>query len=368
MPRTRRPPSYLAHKGPDGKIRARVVINGRTLYLGDHGSPESHQRYEQVIARWRAGIDPVATIGGCTVAELVARFMVHAKERYRKEGVVTTEVASFRQALRPLRELYAAEPVACFSAPQLKAVRRRMIDYGWNRANINAQVRRILRVFTWAESEELAPEGKRQHLATVASLREGEAAVAEPVKRLPVLKDHVTAILSHAQPAVATMVQLQQLTGMRPGEVVVMRPEDIDMEGTVVDGVRVWLYLPHRHKMQHRHTVRLIGLGPQCQSLLATWLATAEPDQYLFRPPYARTCRRYQVQHYRHRIWSACDRAGVPRFPPARLRHSTASRLAPLIGEKAVAKMLGHGSDEVTVRHYIEQNLPDVVRLAAQFA
>jgi integrase len=35
-------------------------------------------------------------------------------------------------------------------------------------------------------------------------------------------------VLPNVSPPVAAMIQLQQLTGMRAGEVVIMRPQDID--------------------------------------------------------------------------------------------------------------------------------------------
>ena len=45
MPKKRKP-SYLRHK-PTGQ--ARVRIDGRDHYLGAYGSPESYERYEDLI-------------------------------------------------------------------------------------------------------------------------------------------------------------------------------------------------------------------------------------------------------------------------------------------------------------------------------
>jgi len=42
MARKRKPPGYLLHK-PTGQ--ARVILDGKTHYLGVHGSPESHEQY-----------------------------------------------------------------------------------------------------------------------------------------------------------------------------------------------------------------------------------------------------------------------------------------------------------------------------------
>ena len=53
------------------------------------------------------------------------------------------------------------------------------------------------------------------------------------------------------------MIELQGLTGMRPGEVVLMRTSDLEMTGDV------WTYTPHRHKTEHHGKKREVLLGPR---------------------------------------------------------------------------------------------------------
>jgi integrase len=67
-----------------------------------------------------------------------------------------------------------------------------------------------------------------ESLRTVAGLERGRttARETEPVK--PIDAGCVNAVLPNVSPPVAAMIQLQQLTGMRAGEVVIMRPQDID--------------------------------------------------------------------------------------------------------------------------------------------
>ncbi len=45
-------PGYLQHKATG---QARVVLNGRTHYLGRYGTQESKERYGRLIAQWQAG-------------------------------------------------------------------------------------------------------------------------------------------------------------------------------------------------------------------------------------------------------------------------------------------------------------------------
>ena len=51
------------------------------------------------------------------------------------------------------------------------------------------------------------------------------------------------------------MVRLQLLSGARPGEMVILRPCDIDMSG------KVWLYRPELHKNSWRGHERTILFG-----------------------------------------------------------------------------------------------------------
>ena len=71
------------------------------------------------------------------------------------------------------------------------------------------------------------------------------------------------------------MIELQLLTGMRPGEVTIMRGCDIDMTGTV------WTYRPERHKTQRFGHARVIDFGPRAQEVVKPFLG-ADVWAYLF--------------------------------------------------------------------------------------
>ena len=62
----------------------------------------------------------------------------------------------------------------------------------------------------------------------------GEVRESDPVR--PVAECHARAVLPYVLPPVAAMVELQLLTGMRPGEVCRMRPCDMDTTGAA------WVY------------------------------------------------------------------------------------------------------------------------------
>ena len=103
--------------------------------------------------------------------------------------------------------------------------------------------------------------GRDIYLA-VAGLRRGRTAARE----LPQVSRQIRA-----------MIELQTLTGMRPGEVCIMRACDVDMSGML------WLYTPESHKTEHHGRSREIVLGPKAQATIRQFL-TVDRMKYLFSP------------------------------------------------------------------------------------
>ena len=155
-------PSYCLHKA-SGK--AVVRINGKDHYLGEYGSSESHEKYEQMVAKWRASnekneqatfelsslYDPEITI-----AELLLKYREFAESYYVRHGKPSTELDEMRQSLRPLRQLFGSDVARDFGPRKLKLVRQHMIDVqDLSRGVINKRINRIKRFFRWAVAEEL---------------------------------------------------------------------------------------------------------------------------------------------------------------------------------------------------------------------
>jgi integrase len=152
-----------------------------------------------------------------------------------------------------------------------------MVEAGWVRRHINHCVGCIKRCFKWAASEELIPGSIAHALWAVEGLRRGRTAAKEHRPILPVEDAVIEATLPCMLPPVRAMVQLQRLTGMRPGEVVLMRPCDLDRSGAT------WLYRPESHKAEHHGIERMVFLGPQAQSAVRPFLFR-DPGAYLFSP------------------------------------------------------------------------------------
>lgn len=391
--------------------QARVTIDGKDIYLGRYGTPESHDAYDRVIREWlEQGRQPVANLrlvaeqqveDEITVAELLAAYWQMLKD----DGFVDpedvkndTHVGNFRQAIKPLKDLFPATPAAKFGPRALRKVRSMMIEKRLSCSTINARVNMIRRVFKWGASMEMVPVEVYQALATMDPIQRGQFPELDSRPVQPVAEADVVAILSHLSPQVAAMVQLQWITGMRPGEVSTMRWREIDRNGPTEAGVQLWIYQPAHHKTEHHGRERVIPLGLWCQELLAPFLK-ADPNAFLFSPEEAESDRRqkqraarrtpmwkshlraqarakgeresrdfagfYDVHAYRRAIERACKKAGVAVWSPNRLRHSAATRIRNSHGIEAARVLLGHSSP-ATTEIYAQMDRQHAVRIMAQ--
>jgi site-specific recombinase XerD len=135
----------------------------------------------------------------------------------------------------------------------------------------------VKRLFRWSVSEELIPTDVYDALRTVDGLKRGRSAARESEAITRVSAVDVEALLPFLTPPVAAMVQLQQCTGMRPGEVVKMKAAAIDMTGDV------WTYDLDEHKTDWRGQERIVGLGPRAQQMLQPFLDRPR-SVFLFSP------------------------------------------------------------------------------------
>ena len=270
-----------------------------------------------------------------------------------------------RTALRVIRRLYGRTKAAEFGPLALTACQEQFLKRGQNRRTINQNVGRVKRMFRWAVKKELVPRDLYHGLQAVDGLKRGrtEARESEGVK--PVPDAHVEAVLPKVSRQIAAMINLQLLTGMRPGEVVIMRVQDVNRSEPT------WVYRPTTHKNTHRGHDRNVYLGPKAQKVVWPFLQGKEAG-YLFSPreaeeernagkragkskPSRRRGRKaprwrehYDVASYRRAIRRGCELANVEPWSPHRLRHSAATRIRKEFGIEAARVILGHRSAAVT--------------------
>ncbi len=135
MARPKNPaPSYLLHK-PTGKARVRLKqgTRYRDVYLGEYGSPESVDKYRQVVAEYLGndGEDPAepdptseANPGDWTVAELAVHYDDFASSHYVKRGEKTND--RYRAAMGPLVTLFGGTLAKDFGPKKLTRIIQRV--------------------------------------------------------------------------------------------------------------------------------------------------------------------------------------------------------------------------------------------------
>jgi integrase len=336
-----------------------VTIDRKDCYLGVHGTPESRLRYERLISAWMQG-EPVParepeSSNDITVAEVCVQYLRWAESYYVKDGKETSELHNVKRAIKTLREAYAGLPAREFSPLKLKAVRQRFIDDGLCRDGCNRFTGIVARVFRYGVENELIPPDVAHGLEAVKTLAKGRCEAPETDPVLPVDQDTVDATLPSLGVQYRAMVKIQLLLACRPGELVTMRPREIDRSEAV------WVYRPRLHKTMHHGKDRIIPIGPRTQLLLKPWLPD-DPDRFCF--PSQRSDR-ITVSGYRKAIYAACGLAGSPAWSPNRLRHSGATRIRQQASLDAAQVILGHSSAHMT-ETYAERNIDSAMRIAEQ--
>jgi len=380
-------PKYRKHRRSGQAI---VTLSGVDHYLGPHGTKVSKQLYDRLIAEWLQNDRQLnrPADGSITIMELSARYWRFAQAYYQKDGRSTQVTPAIKCVLRYLKDWYGKTPAVEFGPLALKAIRQRMVDDGLSRRYTNDHISRIKRMFKWAVGEQLVPASVHQALASVPSLRRGRTEARETAPIMPVEDATVEQTREHLPEVVTDMVRFQRLTGCRPAEVCILKPCDLDRSGDV------WTYKPESHKTEHHGRERTIFIGPQAQEVLLRYLAR-DPQTYCFRPcdseakrlaenearrktprscgnvrgsnrksqPKHKPGEQYTTDSYRRAIHRGCDKAGVERWSPNRLRHTAATEVRREFGLEAAQVILGHSQANVT-QVYAERDLAKGVEVA----
>ena len=342
------------------------------MQLGEHGTAASGQEYARVLAEWEANgrrLPPTSAEGsahGLSVNELILAYWSHVETYYRHaDGTPTSEVmrhppcpSAPQEALRShaSRGLRYAGPRHAARPDDCRGVVPKPHQQGHRRASSGCSNGPALA--SW-----FPPKCSSAYRPWKACGPADRSARDAPVK--PVPEEWVRQTLPFLRPQVAAIVELQWLTGMRPGEVTIMRTIDLDMTG------KVWLYRPGsdqgthgRHKTAHRGQTRVVLIGPKAQQVLRPWLRL-NLTEYLFQPREAREqfdaerrakCKskvtpsqaarkrkkkpkrtpgnRYRVSSYDHAIMVACDTAFPPPPPLAQREDETNKQWPERIGSE----------------------------------
>jgi integrase len=152
-------------------------------------------------------------------------------------------------------------------------------------------------------------------------------------------------LLAATEPACRTLVLVALRTGLRRGELMALRWEDVDLVARRLVVRRN--YVRGKFTTPKSGRFRTVDLSEQVVSALKAHRHLRGELVFCHE-----TGRRYITGELRHPLWRACRKAGLRHVQWHMLRHSFASHLTmrgvPL---KAVQELLGHATIEMTMRY-----------------
>ncbi len=359
-------------------------------YLGVWGTDEVNQRYaeclkqivsaKQVVPRKRAKSETECTLNG-----LIQRYLQTAEMRSSPK-----EFREDKRALLNLSDFCGTTPGDEFGPLALTAFQTYCMTLKDQRAKdqaaaqlvsrtyVNKIVKRVRHFIKWCCANEKIPAEQYHKLQTVRPLMIGDPGTRESDPILPVDDEIVQATLPFMKPVIATMVQMQLLCGMRPGEVCRMKMSDIDRK------LDIWLYKVQRHKRTRNGQVLYKALNVTAQAVLKDYLRE-DPDEPLFSPLESEVLRvsqnirarrrkkirnYYDTESYNQAIENAikkAKRAGVeiPHWHALQIRHSSGTQVSQLLGQQAAQRWLGHKNLNTT-NIYTESQTKELIHIARE--
>ncbi|QEL19848.1 tyrosine-type recombinase/integrase [Limnoglobus roseus] len=375
-------PAYCLHK-PTGRAYVTVRVNGkrRPIYLGTYDSPESRQRYAEVIAGLKesppappatpTSPPPTPPRADLLVADAYALWIAHCRVYYRlPDGSPSREQDHHRLAWVNLLALFAGRGLLSLSRRDWVAVREAMIARGLSRKSLNQHWGRVYHALKWTVEQGLV-EDRVLFTAKLTPLPAFRSAAPERSPVGPVPLEDVRATQGELEQPVRTMVELMLLTGMRPGEVCALKGSDLIWDSGVCGrGMPSALLLAY-HKMVRKGRRRHIPLSRSAAELLLPYALAAENAQVVLFPPTAplqganrRRRGRYDRTTFARVITRAAERAGVAHWSPNQVRHLTATLTRKLLDLDAARALLGH-DDVKTTTIYAERD-EEAARRAAE--
>jgi integrase len=377
---------YLPH-GPAG--RRKRFYQGPLLVPSTRSpNPATLQRATRWLREYKAAGGLPRSAIGLTMQDLAGRYKAHIIEEH---GAESSEAAHTGYALDFLTKLYGTTLFVDFGSLSLIAVRKAMAVSGrWTRGMVNSYLYRMKQAFRWGVTRELVPADKLTALIAVEGERWGRSCAREGKKVAPVADEQIDAVLPLVSRQVRAIIELQRLTGARAGEIVALRPAELDRWG------EVWTYRPSQHKGAHRGLAREIFIGSKGRAVLNPFLirpaempcfspkeaeqerlearhfARLIPNGYGNRPgtnrrrkPRVTPGDAYTTASYRRAIQRACAEAKVAVWSPHQLRHKAATEVRRKYGLEAAKAMLGH-TDVGTTEHYAQMDRELAARIARE--
>lgn len=279
---------------------------------------------------------------------LVADYIKHAKTYYSQ----SKEPDNIYYATLPLAKL--AIMADDFNAGKLIEYRNGLIKSGLCRNVINQRANIVKRMFKWAVANGRCSPYTLTSLLAVEPLKKGRSIAKETDAIAPTEIEYIRIAAGYAGKVVGSMLMLQLWTGMRSGELVMIKTQDIDTSGNI------WVYRPVKHKTGYLGHSKQILIGKQGQMVLEPFMTRLD---YCFNPaesikefgliPRGGLRPHYTTNTYYNAVKEAIKKAKsegkqIEYFNPHQIRHTTATILRKQFSLDTVRAVLGHKSLKIT--------------------
>lgn len=295
--------------------------------------------------------------GPCfTVNDLCDRWTAFAETYYSS----SQEARDCTRGLRLFRRLYGGRPIEQMTHPDMLAYRAALVGEGYVRSTVNKYLGYVKRMAAWALDERMVSAQTKSELTAIGPLKRGRGGAAERDPITAVQDDVLERTCAELPAPLAAMLRVARLCGARPGEMCIMRWDDISRDG------EVWVYRPGRHKNLYRNRPRAIVLGPRAQSIIEGMERIGE---YVFSPRQCATGRRigprWSVEAVDRAVSRVCAARGIPHWHLNQLRHACATEVRRAFGMAAAGAVLGHTLGlKITDRYSFEAAEEEEIRSA----
>jgi integrase len=368
---------YIEYKNTDGKLKRKSL---RTKDKREAQRLQNETDRELVRQAYCALEETPYTVG-----DLIDRYIPYAHELYGPN--------SGDHRYQYIKQQVGEAPIPDFGPLALKALRQTWVDSGCCRRTCNAYTKNVVLVFAWGVSEQMVSADQIIALRSVKGLRKHEGKTFDYPGVTVVSQESIQAVLDTLLPTTRDMVRLQYLTAARPGEILLLRPCDLDRSGkfwriqvTKGNEDRRWNHKTEYQNSQRygndENSERWLYLCDEAREILERRFKDCQsPTEYYFNPQTAikewsatrvenatgRVNRKnapsvknkdvrdhYDTQSYAQAVRNACERAKIPRWTPNQLRHTRATEIErKFAGDKeAVRVLLGHKNIN-TQRYYV---------------
>ena len=209
-------------------------------------------------------------------------------------------------------------------------------------ATINQDVRTLKAVFGWFVANDWIPKNPAKRTRELKLIRH----------RRPIIPDEqilkvLTWLENRGNLFYADLLRLIWNTGMRSGEALHVRPEDVDFEGRILTTV-----CREDYTTKDREE-RRIPLNDDAIRILRRRVMAAGGGPLFLQTNGRGKGRIPETTSIAHRVSDLGLIAGVPAFTCYVLRHSYATRMAREVPELVLAAILGHSSPSTTRKYYV---------------